>query len=41
VLPVLLEYLFVVQAIDGVRDFAKALETAEIVKAIHNRNSGS
>jgi hypothetical protein len=35
VFPVLLEYLFVVQTIDGVRDLAKALKTTEIVKTIH------
>ena len=35
VFPVLLEHGLVAQAVDGVRDFAKALKPTEIVKAIH------
>lgn len=35
VLPVLLEHRLVAEAVDGVRDFAKALKPTEIVKAIH------
>jgi hypothetical protein len=40
VFPVLLEYLLVAQAVDAMGHFAKALETAEIVEAIHIEYSG-
>ncbi|MNL19486.1 hypothetical protein D3C87_1406870 [compost metagenome] len=38
VLPFLFEYLLVILAIDDMGNLAKALKTAEIVKAIHNEN---
>ncbi|MNC76151.1 hypothetical protein D3C75_1278100 [compost metagenome] len=41
VLPVFFEHFFIVQAVDGMGNFSKALKTTEIVKAIHNENSES